>query len=56
MTVQELIEQLKEYPDDYTVTIENEVCTDDNDGYEYLCISNIYRPNTYDKEVIIEVW
>ena len=55
MTVEELIEQLKEYPDDYTVSISKDNC-DEMGSFEYLCINDIYRPNTYDKEVIIEVW
>ena len=55
MTVKELIDQLKEYPDDYTVTFEKDNCTDDIDGYEYLCVNEIYK-SSYSKEVIIEVW
>lgn len=54
MTVKELIEQLKKYPDDCTVTIENKTYDDDDYGYEHLCIDEIYKCD-YDK-VIIEVW
>ena len=55
MTVKELMEQLKEYPDDYTITVEKNNYTDDFDEYDYFEIDEIYK-NDYDKEITIEVW
>ena len=54
MTVKELIEELKEYPDDYNLFIgKDNGC----EGYDEFYIGHIYKvEENNSKTVMIEIW